>query len=160
MVKVCFIGISLCLEHAAIERLRSELDVLAQQEPEIEFWFHGFHSDFIKSMLEEVVSLKKRKPNQHIEIVDVVDPIEIRVMKILSCTFNMDTACVELKLDSGSMIAINTIAVENEVADNMYQRSELDYLIYNVPLEYADLILNGDLEKYLKAVTQYKPIDS
>lgn len=42
----------------------------------------------------------------------------------------------------------------------MYQRSELDYLIYNVPLEYADLILNGDLEKYLKAVTQYKPIDS
>lgn len=55
MVKVCFIGISLRLEHAAIERLRSELDVLAQQEPEIEFWFHGFHSDFIKSMLEEVV---------------------------------------------------------------------------------------------------------
>ena len=50
--------------------------------------------------------------------------------------------------------------MENEVADNMYQRSELDYLIYNVPLEYADLILNGDLEKYLKAVTQYKPIDS
>lgn len=52
MVKVCFIGISLRLEHAAIERLRSELDVLAQQEPEIEFWFHGFHSDFIKSMLD------------------------------------------------------------------------------------------------------------
>lgn len=52
MVKVCFIGISLRLERTAIERLRSELDVLAQQEPEIEFWFHGFHSDFIKSMLE------------------------------------------------------------------------------------------------------------
>ena len=41
-------------------------------------------------------------------------------MKILSCTFNMDTACVELKLFDGSMIAIDTIAVENEVADNMY----------------------------------------
>ena len=80
-------------------------------------------------------------------------------MKILSCAFNMDTACVELKFDDGSMIAIDTIAVENEVADNMYQRSELDYLIYNAPLEYADLILNGDPETYLKAVTEYKPLD-
>ena len=75
---------------------------------------------------------------------------------LVSCAYNMDNCCVELKFTDGSMIAIDTIAVENEVADNMYQRSELDYLIYNVPLEYADLILNGDLEKYLKAVTQYK----
>lgn len=73
--------------------------------------------------------------------------------RLLSCEFNMDTACVELKFTDGSMIAIDTIAVENEVSDNMYQRSELDWLIYNAPLEYADLILNGDLEKYLKAVT-------
>ena len=58
----------------------------------------------------------------------------------------MDTACVELKFLDGSMIAIDTIAVENEVADNMYQRSELDYLIYNDPIGYADLILNGDPE--------------
>lgn len=58
------------------------------------------------------------------------------------------------------MISIDTIAVESDVADNMYQRSELDWLIYNAPLEYADLILNGDPEKYLKAVTQYKPMDS
>ena len=42
------------------------------------------------------------------------------------------------------MIAIDTIAVENEVADNMYQRSELDYLIYNDPVAYAELILNGN----------------
>ena len=80
-------------------------------------------------------------------------------MKIVSCKFNMDTACVELKYSDGTMIAIDIIAVENEVADNMYQRSELDWLIYNAPLEYADLILNGDPEKYLKAVTQYKPLD-
>ena len=80
--------------------------------------------------------------------------------RLISCEFNMDTACVELKFADGSMISIDTIAVENEVADNMYQRSELDWLIYNAPLEYADLILNGDPEKYLKAVTQYKPLDS
>jgi len=79
---------------------------------------------------------------------------------LISCEFNMDTACVELKFTNGSMIAIDTIAVENEVADNMYQRSELDYLIYNAPLEYADLILNGDPEAYLKTVTEYKPLDS
>ena len=81
-------------------------------------------------------------------------------MKILSCAFNMDTACVELKFDDGSMIAIDTIAVENEVTDNMYQRSELDYLIYNDPVAYAELILNGNSEIYLKTVTEYKPLDS
>ena len=46
------------------------------------------------------------------------------------------------------------------VADNMYQRSELDYLIYNDPVAYAELILNGDPETYLKTVTEYKPLDS
>jgi hypothetical protein len=78
---------------------------------------------------------------------------------IISCAYNMDNCCVELKFTDGSMIAIDTIAVENEVADNMYQRSELDYLIYNDPIAYADLILNGDPEAYLKAVTEYKSLD-
>ena len=66
---------------------------------------------------------------------------------------------MELKFTDGSIIAIDTIAVENEIARNMYERSELDYLIYNAPLEYADLIFNGDPETYLKAVTEYKPLD-
>ena len=80
--------------------------------------------------------------------------------RLVSCEFNMDTACVELKFFDGSIIAIDTIAVEKEVADNMYQRSELDYLIYNDPVGYADLILNGDHETYLKIVTEYKSLDS
>ena len=79
--------------------------------------------------------------------------------QLLSCEFNMDTVCVELKFDDGSMISIDTIAVENEVADNMYERSELDYLIYNDPAAYADLILNGDPEAYLRNVTEYNPLD-
>lgn len=79
--------------------------------------------------------------------------------RLLSCEFNMDTACVELKFANGSMIAIDTIAVENEVADNIYQRSELDWLIYNDPAAYADLVLNGDPETFLKTVTEYKPLD-
>ena len=81
-------------------------------------------------------------------------------MKAISCEFNMDTACVELRLDDGTLIAIDTIAVENQVADNMYERSELDYLIYNAPAEYADLILNGDPVKYLKTVTVYKSFEN
>ena len=80
--------------------------------------------------------------------------------QIKSCKYNMDTACVELRFTDGSMIAIDTTAVENEIADNMYQRSELDYLIYNDPVAYANLIFNGDPETYLKAVTEYKSLDS
>ena len=53
---------------------------------------------------------------------------------LISCAYNMDNCCVELKFTDGSMIAIDTNAVENEVAVDMYQRSELDYLIYNVKI--------------------------
>ena len=79
--------------------------------------------------------------------------------KLISCEFNMDTACVELRFSDGRICSIDTIAVENEIARNMYERSELDYLFYNDPLSYADLILNGDPEVYLKTVTEYKPLD-
>ena len=79
---------------------------------------------------------------------------------IKSCEFNMDTGCVELQFQDGSMISIDCTAVESETADNRFQRSELDYLIYNDPLAYADLILNGDVEAYLNAVTEYKPYEN
>ena len=77
--------------------------------------------------------------------------------KLISCAFNIDTACVELHFTDGSICSIDCTAVENEVADNRFQRSELDYLIYNDPLAYADLILNGTVEAYQNAVTEYKP---
>ena len=72
--------------------------------------------------------------------------------KIVSCEFNMDTACVELRLEDGALLSIDCTAIENEVANSMYQRSELDWLIYNDPLAYAKLILNGDPIRYLKVV--------
>ena len=80
-------------------------------------------------------------------------------MKLISCAYNWDTTCVELKFTDGSMIAIDCTAVEREAARNMYERSELDYLIFNDPLAYAELILNGDVEQYLRDVTEYKPLD-
>ena len=79
--------------------------------------------------------------------------------KILSCEFNMDTACVELSLEDVMLLSIDCTAVENEVANSMYQRSELDWLIYNDPLAYAELILNGEPGLYLKAVTEKTLLD-
>ena len=79
--------------------------------------------------------------------------------RLISCEFNMDTACVELKFVDGSMISIDTSAVENEIGDNMYQRSELDWLIYNKPLEYAQLVLDGNLERYVKGTPEHRLID-
>ena len=79
--------------------------------------------------------------------------------KIVTCEFDLDTACVELHLEDGTLLSIDCTAVENEVADSMYQRSELDWLIYNDPLAYAELILNGELELYLKTVTKKNSLD-
>ena len=79
--------------------------------------------------------------------------------RLISCSFNMDTSCVELKFSDGNMIVIDTVAVENEVADNMYQRSELDWLIYNKPLEYAQLVLGGELEWYVQGIPEHRLVD-
>ena len=69
-----------------------------------------------------------------------------------ACKFNMDTGCVELLLREGRMISINCTGVEDALNATMTQQTELDYLIYNDSLSYADLILNGDPEGYLKNV--------
>ena len=69
-----------------------------------------------------------------------------------ACKFNMDTGCVELQLRDGRKISIDCTEVEAALDVTMVQRAELDYLIYNDPLAYADLILNGDPEKYLKQI--------
>ena len=74
--------------------------------------------------------------------------------KLISCEFNIDTACVELRFTDGSMISIDCTAVEDEVAHTIRQRSELDWLVYNDPIGYAELILNGDPEQYLKDITK------
>ena len=76
-----------------------------------------------------------------------------------SCKFNIDTGCVELKFVDGTLLSIDCTAVEKEVAENFYQVSELDYLIYNDPLSYANLVLNGDVREYLQKRTDYRPLD-
>ena len=75
--------------------------------------------------------------------------------KILSYEFNLDTACVELCLEDGTLLSIDCTVVENEVANSMYQRSELDWLLYNKPLEYVQQVLSGDLEQYVQSTTEH-----
>ena len=80
--------------------------------------------------------------------------------RIISCQFNIDTACVDVEYEDGFVLSIYTPTVEDAVAHTMQHRSELDWLIYNDPLAYADLILNGNVEAYLNAVTEYKPYEN
>ena len=67
-----------------------------------------------------------------------------------ACKSNMDTGCVELTLQDGRKISIDCTGVEEALDVTMAQRTELDYLIYNDPLAYAELILNGNPKEYLK----------
>lgn len=79
--------------------------------------------------------------------------------KLLFCAFNMDTGRVELRYSDGSMNSIHCTSVEDELANSRFQRPELDWLIYNDPLSYAELILNGDPKEYLQTVTEPLPFD-
>ena len=75
-------------------------------------------------------------------------------MKPRIWTYNLDTACVEARFPDGKMIAIDTLAVEREFVETWLDRRELDYLIYNDPAAYAELVLNGDVKAYLDTVRQ------
>ncbi len=80
------------------------------------------------------------------------------INNIISCEFNIDTACVEVKLTDGSTVSIDCIDVENEFANNMYEVSKLDFLIYNEPMSYVRLLLSGKMEEYLRNKTDYTPL--
>ena len=80
--------------------------------------------------------------------------------KLISCAFNIDTACVEVRFVDGSMISVDCTLVEAEVARNMYESSELEWLVYHAPVEYVNLLLSGDIREYLKNVTEYHPFES
>ena len=69
--------------------------------------------------------------------------------KLLFCRYNMDTNRVEALFAGGSTLAIDCIAVEDEYGHTPAQRAELDWLLYNKPLEYAQMVLRGEMEHYL-----------
>ena len=69
--------------------------------------------------------------------------------KLLTCRYNMDTNRVEARVPAGSAVAIDCIAIEDEYGNTPAQRAELDWLLYNRPLGYAQMVLGGEIEYYL-----------
>ena len=69
--------------------------------------------------------------------------------KLHTCRYNMDTNRVEARFEDGTIVAIDCIAVEDEYGNTPIQRAELDWLLYNKPLEYAQMVLKGEMEHYL-----------
>ena len=69
--------------------------------------------------------------------------------KLLSCRCNMDTNRVEARFEGGTTLAMDCAAVEDEYGNTTAQRAELDWLLYNKPLEYAQMVLRGEMEHYL-----------
>ena len=69
--------------------------------------------------------------------------------KLLSCHFNMDTDQVEARFEGGTTVAINCIAIEDEYGNTPAQRAELDWLLYHKPLEYAQMVLGGEIKRFL-----------
>ena len=69
--------------------------------------------------------------------------------KLLTCRYNMDTNQVEARFEDGTTLAIDCIAVEDEYGNTPAQRAELDWLLYNKPLECVQLVLSGEIEHYL-----------
>ena len=68
---------------------------------------------------------------------------------LLSCRYNMDTNRVEARLEGGTPLAIDCIAMEDKYSNTPAQRAEPDWLLCNKPLEYAQLVLGGEIKHYL-----------
>ncbi|MFR1778234.1 MAG: DUF6061 family protein [Faecalibacterium prausnitzii] len=68
---------------------------------------------------------------------------------LLSCRYNMDTNRVEARFEDGTILSIDCIAIEDEYGNTPAQRAELDWLLYNKPLEDAQMVLKGEVEYYL-----------
>lgn len=64
-------------------------------------------------------------------------------MDFYTAFYDMDENRVFVWMTDGKIVAIDCTKVENAFVDNLYERSELDCLIHNDPMDYAELILNG-----------------
>ena len=72
------------------------------------------------------------------------------MMKLIHAFFNMDINAVELIYNDGSVLTIDCEEVENYYDVTNGQVADLDWLLYNAPMEYTSLVLSGEMENYLK----------
>ena len=56
---------------------------------------------------------------------------------------------MEARCEDGTTLSIDCISIEDEYGNTPAQRAELDWLLYNKPLEYVQLVLSGEIEHYL-----------
>ena len=71
---------------------------------------------------------------------------------IKSCEFNIDTACVETIYDNGDMLSLYVPDIECEFRTTVYSECRMDWLIYNEPLEYVRMVLDGTMQDYLDRI--------
>ena len=76
--------------------------------------------------------------------------------RLIDCAYNMDTGRVEARFADGMVIGIDCEAVEDMLDAGMLARSELDWLIYNKPLEYMQLVLSGEIGPYAKGTPEHR----
>ena len=75
--------------------------------------------------------------------------LRVTMNNLLSCRYNMDINRLEARFADGTTLAIDCIAIKDEYGNTPVQRAELDWLLYNKPLEYTQLVLGGEIEHYL-----------
>ena len=71
------------------------------------------------------------------------------MLYVKTCAYNINNGRLEMEDLFGNQYLIDVYAVEDECADNIYQRSSLDYLLYNEPVKYVNLLLEGKLRNYV-----------
>ncbi len=80
-------------------------------------------------------------------------------MKLITCEFNMDSGCVELRFDDGTAMDVDCTAIEHKYGHTIQQRSEMNWLVYNTPLEYAELLISGKMRDYLSSTSDHGKMD-
>jgi len=81
-------------------------------------------------------------------------------MKVVFAKYDMDSGYVYARIDAGDIVLIDCTAYEQAYAENMYERSELDYLIYNDPAGYVELVMEKHPREYLKSITSYQRLSN
>ena len=75
------------------------------------------------------------------------------MIKLIHGFYNMDTNTVELTYNDGSVLAIDCEEVENAYDVTNGQMADLDWLLYNAPMEYASPAVRGNGELPERACT-------
>lgn len=75
------------------------------------------------------------------------------MLSIRKCEFNIDTNKVDIEAENGTRIFIDCDVVEDEYGITVSHRANLDYLLYNHPVDYVNLLLSGQMKDYLNKAT-------